>query len=201
MELTFNWIEYSAFGVSLFMAIVAIAATLISYSVYAGNTSPDVIVHLEQDPDSKSILNLVIENIGKGSAKHIVFTPESPLPQSAFGIENAPMPKQMDHGPIITGIPYMAPNSKRVMMLGQYAGLKNWLNENSIVINIKCERANKVFGISKYVLTSSSIDVFSFATSESSDNSNAKGIKDELKKLTKEISAVRKVMQQSQKKS
>ncbi len=183
------------------MAIVAIAATLISYSVYAGNTSPDVIVHLEQDPDSKSILNLVIENIGKGSAKYIVFTPESPLPQSAFGIENAPMPKQMDYGPIITGIPYLAPNSRRVMMLGQYSGLKNWLNENSIIINIKCERANKVFGVSKYVFTSSSIDIFSFATSESSDNSNAKGIKDELKKLTKEIGAVRKLMQQSQNKS
>jgi hypothetical protein len=196
VELFSNWMEYSAFFISIFMALVAIAATMISYSVYAGSTSPDVVVHLEQDPHSKSILNLVIQNIGKGSAKNIVFTPESPLPQDAFGIENAHMPKQMDRGPIITGIPYLAPNAKRVMMLGQYSGLENWLKDKSIVINIKCERANKVFGISKFVHTSSSIDIFSFATSESSDNSNAKGIKDELKKLNKEIAAIKKLIYQ-----
>jgi len=164
MESVPMWVEYGAFFVSIFMAVVAIAATMISYSVYAGNTAPEVIVYLEQNPDAKMIFNLVIKNIGRGPAKNVVFEPESKLPKEAFGAGNAPMPDAMDSGPIITGIPYMAPGSSRIMMVGQYPGLYKWLGERSIVINIRCERAQKLFGFSRLVDTSSSIDIYSYAT-------------------------------------
>ena len=190
MESVPIWIDYGVFAISIFMAIIAIAATLISYNVYAANTSPDVIVHLEPNPDAKSVFNLIIENIGRGAAKDVVFSPASPLPQEAFGIENAPMPSEMDHGPILTGIPYLAPGSSRTIMLGQFSGLEQWLGDKSLVINIQCKRANPIFGVSKTVCTSSSIDIFSYAAVEMADNSHAKKIKDELKKLNSNISTL-----------
>lgn len=196
MDATVNWLDYSSFFVSVFMALVAIAATTISYSVFAANTSPEVIVHLEQDPDARTIFLLVIQNIGNGAAKNVKFIPESPLPQEAFGmVGDAQMPKEMDHGPIISGIPYMAPGSSRTIMLGQYGGLEKWLNDKSLTINIECERANKFFGVPNVVRTSSSIDIHSFLATDASDNSHAKGIRDELKKLNKEVSQLRALIQ------
>ena len=56
--------------VSIFMAIVAIVATAISCSVYYVTSNPEVIVHLKQNPDSKTVFNLIIENIGNGPAKN-----------------------------------------------------------------------------------------------------------------------------------
>ena len=170
MESLPTWIGYGSFLVSIFMAIVAIAATSISYSVYYANSNPDVIVHLEQNPESKTVLNLIIENIGNGSAKNISFSTEKPLPQEAF---NQPI-QEMSKGPIITGIPYLAPGSSRTLMLGMYRGLEKWLNDESIIINIECERKSPIFGLTKKVYTSSSIDVYSFLAVEASDNSNSK---------------------------
>ncbi|OOC08921.1 hypothetical protein [Thioalkalivibrio halophilus] len=123
MENVPAWVGYASFYVSMFVAFVALSATMISYTVYAANASPDVIVHLEQNPDSKTVLNLVIENIGKGAAQNVTFHPEAPLPQEAFGFDDAPIPEPMAKGPLVNGIPYLAPGSQRRMMLGQYGGL------------------------------------------------------------------------------
>ena len=106
------WVGYASFCISMFVAFVALAATMISYTVYAANTSPEVIVHLEQNQDSKTILNLVIENIGKGAARNVTFYPEASLPQEAFGFEDAPIPEPMAKGPLVNGIPYLAPGQK-----------------------------------------------------------------------------------------
>jgi len=183
------------------MALIAIAATTISYSVFSANSSPDVIVHLELDQDTGSLFNLVIENIGNGAAKNVRFKPESPLPQKAFGMPgDAQMPKEMDYGPIINGIPYMAPGTSRKILLGQYGGLVQWLKDESLIINVECERANKIFGIPNMVRNTSSIDVHSFLGTGLGDNSNAKGIKDELKKLNKEVSQLRLLIQKQNEK-
>lgn len=191
MENVPEWVGYASFYVSMFVAFVALAATMISYTVYAANTSPEVIVHLEQNQDSKTVLNLVVENIGKGAARNVTFHPETPLPQEAFGVEDAPMPEPMAKGPLVNGIPYLAPGSQRKIMLGQYGGLTKWFEDKSISIRVECERTNMLLLKSRRVVTYSSVDIFSFADTDASDNSHAKAIRDELRKLNSEVARLR----------
>lgn len=184
-----NWIDLAAFGVSIFMALVAIASTLISFIVFRKNSSPEVIVYPDLDEQTKVIVNLVIKNIGNEVAKNVTFTPERELPSRAFGMENPEMPKPMDEGPIITGIPYLAPGATRVLCWGQFGGLHKYLGDDSITITINYERPNG-FLFSKKLSNASTVDIKSFETIAASDNSWGKYAVGELKNINNHLGKI-----------
>ncbi len=186
-----NWIEFTALGVSIFMAIIAITSTLISFLVFRKNTSPEVIVYPDLDEQTKVVVNLIIKNIGNEVAKNVIFYPESELPCRAFGMENPEMPEIMDEGPIKNGIPYLAPGASRVLCWGQYGGLHKFIGDGVIKVTIKYERTNRYL-LSKKLTNVSYIDIKSFETTAASDNSWGKSAVSELKSLNRNLANINK---------
>ena len=104
-----NWI-------SVFIALIATASAAITYAVYRSSTDPEVIVYVDTDKKRPSLIILIIENIGKGPAENISFETSRDLPEKAFTIEEPQsMPKTMISGPIVDGIPFLAPNQKIII--------------------------------------------------------------------------------------
>ena len=114
--------------ISLLMVLIACASVTVTYVVYRSVTDPEVIVYADTDQRRPSIINLIIKNIGKGPASDITFSSDRPLPISAYSIETPKvMPEVMTDGPIIVGIPYLAPDQSLVLTWGQYGGLSKFL--------------------------------------------------------------------------
>jgi|SRR5690554_1167152 len=89
------------------------------YAIYR-QTKPCVVVYYEPNHDTASLIDLVIRNIGTGTARDISFS--DPLPILCWGIEKADNSesKQIDHR-----IPFLAPGKELRFNAGQYGGLKD----------------------------------------------------------------------------
>ena len=176
-------IELSSLFVSELVALVAIASLYISNIVYVDSTSPEVIVYLEQNNDSPEIIDLVIENIGKGVAKDVTFNTSKPLPYHAWDENKL---KFMEDGPIIKGIPFFAPKAKRKFQFGNYVGISNYIGNEIISLEVTCKSKHRTLLGFKKVRSTSYLDIYSFAGIDASDNSN-------LKKVAKHLGDISKV--------
>ena len=175
-------IELSSLFVSELVALVAIASLYISNKVYVDSTSPEVIVYLEQNNDSPYIIDLVIENIGKSVAKDVIFKTSKPLPYHAWDDEKLEF---MENGPIIKGIPFFAPKAKRKFQFGNYAGISNYIGDETIKIEITCKSKHRTLLGFKKVVSTSYLDIYSFAGVDASDNSNLNKVAEQLGNLSK----------------
>lgn len=104
-----HWTTFASFWISLIAVVAAIAATVINRALLRTQVDPSVILYATGDPDRPTIINLVVENMGRGLARDIQFTLAEPIPSRAFGVADAPMPAEMDSGPLISGIPALGP--------------------------------------------------------------------------------------------
>ena len=100
---------------SLVALLIALASTVINYLLLRAQQDPEVVVFAVPDARRPSIINLIIENVGKGIARDTSFELIRPMPWKAFGFAEAGMPKQMTRGPMIYGIPFLSPGEKRIM--------------------------------------------------------------------------------------
>jgi hypothetical protein len=182
-----DWVVMGGFWVSIFMAIVAIASVLITYIVHRASSAPNVIVYADDDKGRPTMIVLVVENIGNGPAKNVRFSPTQELPKKAWGFDNAPMPQKMSEGPIISGIPYLAPKARRVINWGQYGGLNKWFQGSTIDINVSFERCDPFPLLNNRITNVSTLDVASFAGTDASDSNWDKKIAEELKELNTQI--------------
>jgi hypothetical protein len=182
-----DWITIGGFWVSIFMAIVAISAVLISYIVYRASNAPNVIIYAGDDDHRPMIILLVIENIGHGSAKNVTFSPARDLPKEAWGFDDAPMPEKMTDGPIVSGIPYLAPGGRRVINWGQYGGLKKWFEDSTIDVKVSFERCDPNPFLRKRITSVSTVEVVSFAGTDASDSNWDKKIAKELEELNSQM--------------
>lgn len=169
------------------MAIVAISSVLVSYIVYRASNAPNVIVYADDDKCRLTIILLVVENIGHGPAKNVTFSPARDLPQKAWGFDDAQMPQKMDDGPIVTGIPYLAPGARRVLNWGQYGGLKKWFENSAIDVKVSFERCDPIPLLRNRITNVSTVDVASFAATDASDSNWDKKIAKELKELNAQV--------------
>lgn len=180
-------------NVSLWLSIaavlIALFAAFVGYAVYRSQADPDVIVFAEGDETRASIINLVIENVGKAPARDVSFKPSRTLPRKAYGtsLEEAQEPQEMHDGPIVRGIPLLPPGGRRVITWGQYWGLTNALGDDPVWVVINY--TSKHFGIPWPIRHSSRcpLEVFSFAATDASDKNFQKQIADNLQALTKVI--------------
>lgn len=129
--------------VSLLMALIAASSAAISYLIYRSASDPEVIIYVEIDPNRPSLINLIIKNIGKGSAKDITFKSSRPIPHRSMGAARAEDNiKLMEYGPLIEGIPYLAPGQQIEFMWGQIGGLKEHLADRPIDIQASFYRGS-----------------------------------------------------------
>ncbi|MCK4842206.1 MAG: hypothetical protein KAT04_10040 [Methylococcales bacterium] len=178
--------------ISLLMVLIACASATVTYVVYRSVTDPEVIVYADTDKKRPSVVNLIIKNIGKGPASDITFSSDRPLPTRAYGIDiPKDMPEAMKDGPIIIGIPYMAPEQSLVLTWGQYGGLVKFIGEIPITIKTKYKRKNSIRPSSKCLVSVSKLDIQCFKLTDSSDHNWGPKIVKELDKTNKELAKIR----------
>lgn len=100
--------------------------------------------YVKHDESRTTILQIVIENIGRGLAKDIQFTLSRPIPSKAWGlsIDDAKPAEPMTEGPLIDGVPALGPGDSRKIAWGQYGGLTKALSGGSISLNYEYKDDN-----------------------------------------------------------
>jgi len=185
-----NWI-------SVFMALVATASAIVTYSVFRSSTDPVVIVYADPDLKRPSVVNLIIRNIGNGAAHSIKFKLTKPLPYNAFSIdEPKEMPEIMQVGPIVTGIPFLAPAQQITLSWGQYGGLYKYIGDKPIQVQSLYYAAGKYKFYSRRLSAISSLDIRMFERSESSEYGYGPNLVKELKTLNNSLATVSESVQQ-----
>jgi hypothetical protein len=185
-----SWTEIGIFWTSVVLALVTVTATAFNYLLLRTQKDPEVIVYATPDDKRPSIINLIIENIGPGLAKNIEFTLPDYFPERAFGFEDAPKPNNMEHGPLISGVPSLGPKAKRILTWGQYGGLYQGLGDEPVLIECMYSRDRIVFPGRKKLKTDCLVDIKSFDGTDASDTNWDKKAVKELEKMTKAVSAV-----------
>jgi len=176
----------AAVWISLAATLIALFAAIVGYLVYRSHADPDVIVYAQGDEKRARIINLVIENIGRASAYDVSFTTSADVPWKAFGFDDkAPPAETMKSGPLVTGIPFLAPGGKRVITWGVYFGLNKALDAGTIFVT--ASYSSRHFGVPWRTRhkTTSPLEVFSFAGTDASDSNYLKHIAEDVKKVAR----------------
>lgn len=122
--------------------VVATIAAFAAYLLFRISSDPHVIVYVKHDRDRPTLLLLVIENIGRGVAYGVKFELSRRIPRLAQGLTPTGTKKEFDEmmeGPLISGVPALAPGEQRVMTWGQYGGLRDALGPNSVQVRAQFE--------------------------------------------------------------
>jgi len=170
---------------SLVALVIALTSTIINYLLLRLHRDPEVIVYAIADHRRPSIINLVIENIGKGLAFDVKFETNRSIPQRAFGFENAPDPKPMDDGPLITGISSLGVGEKRIITWGQFGGLNKGLGDDVLDITATYRSCPKLRFTKQKHKTTSRIDIKSFKGTDASDHNWDKKAAEQLENIAK----------------
>jgi hypothetical protein len=93
----------------------------------------------------------------------------------------------MNQGPLISGIPFLAPGSSRTLILGNYAGLTKWLGDEKIKVESLFYKANSKQLFVKKIKNISYLDIYSFTGVSAADNSTGTKIQHSLNKIEKAI--------------
>ena len=180
------WTEIGIFWISVVLATITITATIINYLFFRSQIDPDVLVYVSPDERRPSLIILIIENIGRGLAKDISFTSSRPIPKKAYGIgDDAKVPENMDSGPLINGIPALAPGSKRIINWGQYGGLKKGIGDDVVEITVTYKSEGPLGIFKRHLKSICPVDIKSFEGADVSDNNWDKKSADQLEKIAR----------------
>lgn len=171
--------------ISLAAVLIALFAAFVGYVTYRSQVDPEVIVFAELDEDRSGIVNLVIQNIGNAPALDVTFESSAPVPEHAFGNDAATAPdaKQMDSGPLITGVPFLQPSGRRVITWGQYGGLRKALGTGTVWVTAKYRGHHLGFPWSIRRQTKCPLEVVSFEGTDISDRNYVRRIAEAVEKL------------------
>lgn len=100
--------------------LATLLAVWVAYLSLLARYQPQLLIYYQPNPDIPSIIDLVIENIGSGSAIEVAFS--EPLPIVCFGIDKpngdgSEIPKK--------GFPAVSAGQRYIFNGGQYAGLES----------------------------------------------------------------------------
>jgi len=184
-----HWSAIGAFWASIGAVIIAVSATVINYLFFRSQVDPHVIVYATSDEKRPGVIILVIENVGKSMARDVTFKFSKPLPMKAFGINEAgaAQPKEMNAGPLITGIPALGPGAKRIIVWGQFGGLHKALGDKSIDISVHFKRESNFPFSPKKLCVVCPIDVKSFEYTDASDHNWDKKAVEQLERIADKL--------------
>ncbi len=117
------------------------------------------------------MINLIIENVGRGVALDVSFSSSRSIPREAFGLgpNVKKTAKTFDIGPFASGIPSLGPGSKRILTWGQHGGLDAAIGDGTIDITARYRSKPPMSFGWKTHATTSRIDIKSFEQSETAD--------------------------------
>ncbi|NKW88866.1 hypothetical protein HGG65_04530 [Alteromonadaceae bacterium A_SAG4] len=172
---------------SLIALVIALTSTVINYLVLRLQRDPEVVVYAVPDPQRPTIINLVIENTGKGVARDVRFDCPRDIPARAFGFENAAVPESMMDGPLINGIPSFGPGEKRIITWGQYGGLKAGLGDEVLDISAVYFSSPPLMVKKQKHQTTSRVDIRSFEGTDASHRNWEKKQAEQLEEIAKAL--------------
>ncbi len=138
------WTAFAAVGACL-SAFFAAWYTWLTFRLVRSQNEPNVILYVRHDESRPSILQIVVENIGRGLATDVRFNSSRTIPWHAWNsTANEPGPVQpMAEGPLINGIAALGPGDSRKLSWGQYKGLKQALRDKPIIITCTYKHGNR----------------------------------------------------------
>lgn len=109
--------------------LATLLAVWVAYLSLLRGSQPQLLVYYQPNPDTPSIIDLVIENIGGGTAMGVTFSEHIPI--NCFGIakpdgEGGALSKQ--------AFPAVSPGQRYVFIGGQYSGLQSKLGGGLSVV-------------------------------------------------------------------
>lgn len=143
-DATLTWLAVAAIATTASAAVAAVYTWLTARLVRA-HTEPNVIMYVRHDESRPTVLQIVIENIGRALASDVTFEPSRPVPAKAWGIEkhSGEAITHMTAGPIVTGIPSLGPGSSRRLDWGQFGGLQEALRDGPVEVIIRYKHGNR----------------------------------------------------------
>ena len=135
MNATTIWAAIAAVAATASVGLTAVY-TWLTLRLLRMQAEPNVVVYVRHDRSRPTILEIVVKNIGNGLASDLAFKTLRPIPYRAFGINiaDAKPSQTMTSGPLVNGIPLLAPGESRVITWGQFGGLQSALNGRPITI-------------------------------------------------------------------
>lgn len=135
---------------------ITLVSVLISRNTFKAHTRPKIIVYTHTDDDRDGLFMIRIHNIGKDVAKDITFNTEHPIPRAmGLSLERAEEPTPITDGPLVNGMPSLAPGEYRDIIWGQYGGLTKATNHQPIKVCYHYRYGNEFFEDEGVVETSS----------------------------------------------
>jgi hypothetical protein len=124
--------------------LATLLAVWVAYLSLHRNTRPQLFAYYQPSPDVPSVIDLVVENIGGGSAIEVTFS--EPLPINCFGIEGP-----QGDGSFIpqSGFPMVSVGQRYVFTGGQYGGLKSKL-EGGLAVKISYKARSPIGFMREY---------------------------------------------------
>lgn len=168
------WTAVAALAASL-SALFAAFYTWLTFRLVRSLSEPNMVVYVRHDQSRRSVLQIVIENIGHGLATDLRFTASRPIPHRAWGLteEQLKPAEPMTNGPLIDGIPSLGPGDARTISWGQYYGLAKALGNQPITVTCKYKHGKR-----QMPPVEASLEVSSFAETDALESEGARIIKE-----------------------
>ena len=175
--------EMVAAGVLIVTAALAILTGVyvwLTHRLLEAQTDPNVVLSVSDDEARPSVLILVVENIGRGMAYDVRFDLPEGFPYRAWGMEekSAEPPKELKVGPLVNGIPALAPGGRRILTWGQYGGLKKAIGDRVLSVTVRFKKGTR--DMSPVVCK---LDIESFAGTDAVDRDGARQSAKALEKI------------------
>ena len=161
-----DWTMAGAIG-ALIAAGFAGYYCFLTFQLVRSQTEPNVVVYVRHDNSRPSIIQIVIENIGRGLATNIRFKPNrSIFRASGVSLKDAKEPEEMREGPLIEGIAALGPGDSRKIDWGQFGGLYKVLGDEKIEVTCDYENQGRSMKRTTYFLDVRSYKANHVETSE-----------------------------------
>lgn len=184
------WVVMTLLASNVGLAVLTGLYVLLTRRIVRSQTDPNVIVFVTHEGTRPSLFQIVIRNIGYAVAKEIRFELSRPIPAKAWDPRlNPGRPvSSMEAGPLVEGIPALAPGEERRVDWGQYGGLAPYLDEVGPVY-VKC-----TFAVSdrRRTETHNILELRSFAYTSVADTTGTEQVIRKLGSIAKFLEAIHK---------
>lgn len=104
--------------------LITFLALWVAYIALVKQSRPHILVYYQPNPGIQSFIDLVVENIGGGMARDLIFS--KPLPVQCFGIKN---PDGSGVEVLGEGLPAIAAGQRFIFDGGQFGGLVSHIGD------------------------------------------------------------------------
>jgi hypothetical protein len=118
------------------LVAISLVATIVNYLSVRQAVDPCVVVYTKTDSSRPRIVLLMIENVGKRTARNVTFRLSGPIPNRTAGLHGSvdPGAGAMNSGPLFSGIAALGPGASRVIVWGLVPALLQVFGEQVVTV-------------------------------------------------------------------